>query len=160
MIPYLIAIISLMLSLYACLRLRKLYRISNSNIERLYRLANQAQIALDKVRQDIQRVEHEMMRQNGALHIHPDMTIAEALKIEPGVSKVMAAFHIGGCSSCSVSEHESIAEAAASYGVDIMEFMNTLHRYMKDPASFDKELDDRHSHSAQPQLVQIGGTRG
>lgn len=160
MIPYLIAILSLILSLYACLHLRRVNRITNTNIERLYRLANQSQISIDKVRQDLQHLQHEMMRQSGTLHIHPDMTIAEALKLEPGVSKVMAAFHIGGCSSCSVSEHETIAEAAASYGVDIMELMNTLHRYMMDPVSFEKELEAHHPHPAHPPLVQIGGSRG
>lgn len=57
------------------------------------------------------------------------MTVGEALSLHPRAGEVFAAFHLGGCSHCSINEHETIQEVTAGYGVDadmLVEALNGL----------------------------------
>jgi hybrid cluster-associated redox disulfide protein len=57
------------------------------------------------------------------------MTVGEALSLHPRAGEVFAAFHLGGCSHCSINEHETIQEVTAGYGVDpdmLIEALNGL----------------------------------
>ena len=51
-------------------------------------------------------------------YFSPDMTVAEAMSIHPRVREVFAAFHLGGCSHCAISQFETIGQVCAGYGVD------------------------------------------
>ncbi|MBI4553909.1 MAG: disulfide oxidoreductase [Candidatus Latescibacteria bacterium] len=55
------------------------------------------------------------------------MTVAEALELHPDAGAVMASFHLGGCSSCSISEHHVLGPAAESYGVDVDALLTALN---------------------------------
>ncbi|MBM3261985.1 MAG: hypothetical protein FJY97_00925 [candidate division Zixibacteria bacterium] len=66
--------------------------------------------------------------QNQRFHI--DMTVAEALALHPQASTVMAQFHLGGCSSCSISESHILGPAAESYGVDIDRLLAALNNLL------------------------------
>jgi hybrid cluster-associated redox disulfide protein len=60
----------------------------------------------------------------------PRMTIADALKVHPGVKAVLATLHIGGCSSCSVSETETLEQAATGHRVDLDEMLDKMNALM------------------------------
>lgn len=58
-----------------------------------------------------------------------DMTIGEAMALHPHAAHVFASFHLGGCSHCAVSEHETIEEVCYGYGVPpdlLLEALNGL----------------------------------
>jgi len=51
------------------------------------------------------------------------------MSIHPQAQQVLAGFHLGGCSSCSVDERQSLSEAAAVNGRElepILAALNTL----------------------------------
>lgn len=62
---------------------------------------------------------------------HMDMTVAEALALHPQAATVMAQFHLGGCSSCSISESHILGPAAESYGVDITRLLTALNNLLE-----------------------------
>jgi hybrid cluster-associated redox disulfide protein len=55
------------------------------------------------------------------------MTVAEVLALHPDAGDVMAQFHLGGCSSCSISEHHVLGPACESYGVDVNRLLGALN---------------------------------
>jgi hybrid cluster-associated redox disulfide protein len=62
-------------------------------------------------------------------HFDLNMTIAEAMAVHPRVGDVFAAFHLGGCAHCMISEFETIGQACAGYGIDadlMLEVLETL----------------------------------
>ena len=59
----------------------------------------------------------------------PEMTISEAVAMNPEASMVFAAFHLGGCSHCAVSEEETIEQVCMGYGIpqdEILAALNSL----------------------------------
>ncbi|PCJ52996.1 MAG: disulfide oxidoreductase [Candidatus Hydrogenedentota bacterium] len=72
------------------------------------------------------------------MHFDPNMTVQEAMFVHPQVAEVFAAFHLGGCSSCGISEIETVAQVCMGYGVDIamlLEVLEGLMDDMPDPAN-------------------------
>ncbi len=61
-----------------------------------------------------------------------DMSVAEAMATHPRVAEVFAAFHLGGCGSCSISQVESIEQVCAAYGVDKAVLLEVLEGLMQD----------------------------
>lgn len=61
----------------------------------------------------------------------PDMTIGEAMSMHPRVSEVFAAFHLGGCSSCGISQIETVGQVCAAYGVDLDTLLEVLEGLME-----------------------------
>lgn len=47
-----------------------------------------------------------------------DMTIADAMSLHPRMSDIFAAFRLGGCGSCGISEIETVRQVCDAYGVD------------------------------------------
>ncbi|MCH7908550.1 MAG: disulfide oxidoreductase [Candidatus Hydrogenedentes bacterium] len=60
------------------------------------------------------------------------MAIGEAMAIHPQVSEVFAAFHLGGCSSCGVSEYETIGQVCMGYGIDVNVLLEVLEGLLED----------------------------
>lgn len=66
-------------------------------------------------------------RSSGGLQIFsPDMTIGEAMSMHPRVAEVFAAFHLGGCSSCGISQIETVGQVCMAYGVDVDTLLEVL----------------------------------
>ena len=78
------------------------------------------------VQKELRALRAVMRRQSGGPIFEPTMRIADAIAIDPRVRDVLAQFHLGGCSACAVDEEHTIAQAAASYGVDLAHLMATL----------------------------------
>ena len=67
-------------------------------------------------------------------YFRPDMTVAEAMAIHPRVAEVFAAFHLGGCSHCGISQVENVDQVCAAYGVDINVLLEVLEGLMEKEA--------------------------
>ena len=69
--------------------------------------------------------------QAGTVHFHRDMTVGEAMRVHTAVSEVFAAFHLGGCSHCGISEQETIGQIAMGYGIDEAMILGALEDLFK-----------------------------
>ena len=63
-------------------------------------------------------------------YFNPDMTVAAAMAMHPRVAEVFAAFHLGGCSHCGISQVETIGQVCMGYGVDINILLEVLEELM------------------------------
>jgi hybrid cluster-associated redox disulfide protein len=63
-------------------------------------------------------------------HFDPNMTIIDAMNVHPKVAEVFAAFHLGGCSSCGISEVETVGQVCMAYGVDVDLLLDVLEELM------------------------------
>lgn len=67
-------------------------------------------------------------------HFRADMPVAEAMAVHPRVAEVFAAFHLGGCAHCGISQFETIEQVCMAYGVDINVLLEVLEGLIeKDP---------------------------
>jgi hybrid cluster-associated redox disulfide protein len=98
-------------------------RAANSVLE-LRSALNETNDKLDSALTDLR---FEQRRQAGETIFTPKMTIADALQVHPKVGEVLAGFHLGGCSSCAVSDVDTIEGACQSYGIDQAALMNALN---------------------------------
>jgi len=57
----------------------------------------------------------------------PEMTVGEALAFHPAARWVFAAYHIGGCSQCAMSEEETLAQLAEGYGLPLEKLIRDLN---------------------------------
>ena len=64
-------------------------------------------------------------------YFFPDMPVAEAMAMHTRVAEVFAAFHLGGCGSCSIAQYETIEQVCAAYGVDIGVLLEVLEGLMQ-----------------------------
>ena len=58
---------------------------------------------------------------------HSEMTVEHALTLHPGARWVMAAYHLGGCSTCAESSAETLAQVAAGYGLSLEKLVADLN---------------------------------
>ncbi|MGE4158916.1 MAG: disulfide oxidoreductase [Planctomycetota bacterium] len=63
-------------------------------------------------------------------HFRPDMLVSDAMAIHPRAKEVFAGFHLGGCSSCSISYNESIEQVCMGYGVEVEMLLDALESLM------------------------------
>jgi len=65
-----------------------------------------------------------------------DMKVGEAMKKHPKAQFVFASYHLGGCSHCAISEHETIEQVCYGYGIppdDLLSSLNSLFEEGDDP---------------------------
>lgn len=95
--------------------------------------------------QSSQEVVSEELKKQGVSarnHFDPDMTIGEAMSIHPKVAEVFTAFHLGGCSSCGISEIETVGQVCMAYGVEIDVLLDVLESLMEEDAGSDEETEE------------------
>lgn len=64
-------------------------------------------------------------------YFRPDMPVAEAMGMHPRAAEVFAAFHLGGCGSCGISQFETVEQVCAAYGVDLAVLLEVLEGLME-----------------------------
>jgi hypothetical protein len=57
----------------------------------------------------------------------PEMTVREALAFHAASRWVFAAYHIGGCSHCAMSDEETLDELATGYGLPVDKLLRDLN---------------------------------
>jgi hybrid cluster-associated redox disulfide protein len=60
-----------------------------------------------------------------------DMLVSDAFALHPRAREVFASFHLGGCSSCAISDQESIAQVTMNYGVPTEELLDILNSLLE-----------------------------
>jgi hybrid cluster-associated redox disulfide protein len=63
-----------------------------------------------------------------------DMTVEQAFRTHAGARRVFAKFHLGGCSHCSISEHETIEQVSEGYGIPLPMLMEELDKLFQQGA--------------------------
>ena len=103
-------------------------RIAQVN-SRVYHLRRELQDVQEANSRDLSSLKFELLKVGGNLTITPEMRVGEVLMLHPQAQQVLAGFHIGGCSSCSVDDRQTLGEAFALNGREpepILAALNTL----------------------------------
>jgi hypothetical protein len=103
-------------------------RIAETN-SRIYRLRREKEELQEVTEREIANLRFELLKLKGGLRIAPEMKVGDILTIHPQAQQVLAGFHLGGCSNCSIDGRQSLAEAAAVNGRElepILVALNTL----------------------------------
>lgn len=66
-------------------------------------------------------------------HFNEEMTVQEAFAVHAGARRVFAKFHLGGCSHCAISEHETIEQVSEGYGIPLPMLMAELEQLFEQP---------------------------
>ncbi|MBA3531564.1 MAG: hypothetical protein H0T73_06530 [Ardenticatenales bacterium] len=103
----------------------RLENVRNSH----FRLADQMREQVGKLEDEVRSL-HQQLRtaKGGATLFHAEMTIAEAMTVEPRATEVLGAFHIGGCSSCAVSPEDTLRQAAEANEQNIQQVLEALNK--------------------------------
>jgi len=107
----------------------------SSALDSVYRQRSEFIEKIDGLRKELLKLRVDVKRASGDLGITKETTIAEALMIDERVKDVLEAFNIGGCSTCSLSDQESLEEAAASYGLDVNEMTAAIEKAIRSNGS-------------------------
>lgn len=103
-------------------------RIAQTN-SRAYSVRREMQEAQAEAEARLLQLKFQLLKLQGELKVVPEMKIAEILAVHPQAEQVLAAFHLGGCSSCAVDPGQSLSEAVAVNGYElepILVALNTL----------------------------------
>jgi hybrid cluster-associated redox disulfide protein len=60
-----------------------------------------------------------------------NMTVGEALAFHPAARWVFAAYHLGGCTNCGVSNEETLEQVADGYGLPLKKLLGDLNSLLK-----------------------------
>ena len=74
------------------------------------------------------------MSETESTQFDTDMTIAEALNAHPRAREVFAAYQLGGCALCAMSQTETLSQLCDTYGIDAQELLEALEAVAKTPA--------------------------
>jgi hypothetical protein len=113
---------------------------ANSRVYQL-RLDNEAQ--QEKAEQELMTLKFELLKLQGNLKITPEMQIGEVVAAHPLAQQVLAGFHIGGCSSCSVDDRQTLGEAVAVNGRQLEPVLAALNTLVIDSANGGSILPDQ-----------------
>jgi hybrid cluster-associated redox disulfide protein len=61
-------------------------------------------------------------------HFNKEMTVDQAFRLHAGARRVFARFHLGGCSHCAISEHETIEQVSEGYGIPLTTLLDELEK--------------------------------
>lgn len=69
----------------------------------------------------------EIARSNGQASFRPAMSVRESYALHPQAQEILAAYHLGGCSSCAVEMDDTIAQVCANAGIDVGQVIGDLN---------------------------------
>lgn len=106
-------------------------RIAQVN-SRVYHLRREMHEHHDQTNDELTRLKFEVLKLQGNLAVTPEIKLAELSMLHPQAEQVLASFHVGGCSSCSVDPRQTLGEAAAMNGREIEPILVALNRLVND----------------------------
>lgn len=68
--------------------------------------------------QTVAELRAEMARSSGTAAFAPVTTVRDSYALHPQAQEILAAYHMGGCSSCAVELDETLAEVCTRAGVE------------------------------------------
>ena len=69
----------------------------------------------------------EIARSSGKASFRPAMSVRESYALHPQAQEILAAYHMGGCSSCAVELDDTIAQVCANAGIDVGRVIGDLN---------------------------------
>lgn len=138
MVSWLALLIGLMAVGYAW-KLQQELQTATRRLDRYNRALYAANDELRQLREEVQttkaHLRAEMMQgQPGALAFTPTTTVREAQLLHPQAAQILAAFHLGGCSSCAVEPDATLAEICQEQGRDLAQLLATLQQLYQQEA--------------------------
>ena len=106
-------------------------RIAQVN-SRVYNLRREMQENQEQTHQELLKLKYELLKAQGELQVTGQMKIGEIVAAHPQAQQVLAGFHLGGCGSCMVDDHQSLAEAAALNGRPLEPILVALNGLVAD----------------------------
>ena len=101
-------------------------RLAQAN-SRVYHLRSEIQEKQEQTDSELMTLKFEVLKLQGNLKVTPDMKMGEVLAVHPQAQQVLAGYHIGGCSSCSTDDSQSLGEAVAVNGRQIEPILASLN---------------------------------
>jgi DNA anti-recombination protein RmuC len=101
----------------------KMQRLS----ETLYQTRQEQRQKDDEIQQRVAALDVALQQATGQMRFDPQQSLAELFEREPRAQNVLAAFHIGGCASCAVDEHATLAEAVRARGANLDNVLTALN---------------------------------
>lgn len=69
----------------------------------------------------------EIARSSGKASFRPAMSVRESYALHPQAQEILAAYHMGGCSSCAVEMDDTIAQVCTNAGIDVGQVIGDLN---------------------------------
>jgi len=69
----------------------------------------------------------EIALSSGKAAFRPSMTVRESYALHPQAQEILAAYHMGGCSSCAVELDDTIATVCANAGTDVGQVLKDMN---------------------------------
>ncbi|MBX3052633.1 MAG: hypothetical protein KF753_14215 [Caldilineaceae bacterium] len=66
-------------------------------------------------------------RSSGTAAFRPAMTVRESYALHPQAQEILAAYHMGGCSSCAVEMDDTLAQVCVNAGIDTEQVIGDLN---------------------------------
>ncbi len=76
---------------------------------------------------DMAELRAEIARSSGKAAFRPSMTVRESYALHPQAQEILAAYHMGGCSSCAVELDDTVAKVCANAGSDVGQVIKDLN---------------------------------
>ena len=103
-------------------------RLAQTN-SRVYHLRREIEEKQEAAHKEQLKLKFELLKLGGRLEITPEMRIEEVVAAHPRAQQILAGFHLGGCSSCSIDDNQTLGEAVAVNGRElepVLVALNTL----------------------------------
>ena len=101
-------------------------RLAQAN-SRVYHVRRELEESRQQAEQERMLLKFELLKMQGSLTVTPEMKMTEVMAIHPQAQQVLAGFHIGGCSSCSVDDNQTLGEAVAVNGRELEPILASLN---------------------------------
>ena len=82
-------------------------RLAQTN-SRVYHLRREIEEKQEAAHENHLKLKFELLKLSGNLEITPEMRIDEVIAAHPQAQQVLAGFHLGGCSSCSIDDNQTL----------------------------------------------------
>jgi len=89
---------------------------------------------------ELRKLKIEIRKTAGGPLFTKETTFGEVLELHPQGREILAQFHIGGCSSCAVSEVETIEQGATAHSVDMEKLLAQLNRPEEAPVGSTSQI--------------------
>jgi hybrid cluster-associated redox disulfide protein len=113
-------------------KLQQELQTATRRLDRYNRALFDASDEIRKVREELTaalaQVRAESRLPSGApILFTPQMKVRDALVIHPQAEQILAAFHLGGCSSCAVDANDTLTDICREHGRDLAQLLQNLN---------------------------------
>ena len=84
----------------------------------------------------------EIARSSGKASFRPAMSVRESYALHPQAQEILAAYHMGGCSSCAVEMDDTIAQVCTNAGIDVGQVIGDLNILLAGQQSVNGHAND------------------